>query len=93
MNITIDWENLKNADGFYDTFLPQVSAPDWHGRNLNALSDSIVTGDVNGLEPPYTIINKNIKTTVATLEDFQKAVFAIFTEAIEEKREIKVINQ
>ncbi|MGN6424131.1 MAG: barstar family protein, partial [Asticcacaulis sp.] len=26
-----------------------------HGRNLNALIDSIVWGDINGIEPPYTI--------------------------------------
>lgn len=66
----------------------------WHGRNLNALGDSIVTGDVNGIEPPYTIVNKNINSCSSnSLKEFQLKVFEIFNEAKQEDREITVINQ
>ena len=38
---------------FYDALLPQIGAPDWHGRNLNAVDDSLVYGGINSKEPPF----------------------------------------
>ena len=93
MDIVIDWKEIKSEDGFFEVFLPQVSAPEWHARNLNALGDSLVTGDVNEIEPPYTIINKNNDSVTGSLVEFQKIVFDIFQEAIEAKRDINVINK
>ncbi len=60
MEIIIDWAKVKSEDDFYNIFLPQVKAPEWHGRNLDALTDSVVTGDVNSIEPSYTIHNVNL---------------------------------
>jgi len=93
MEIIINWKDIESEDRFFEVFLPQVSAPEWHGRNLNALDDSIVTGDVNGIEPPYTIINKNINSVSGSLKEFQEKVFEVFQEAIDEKREIKVVSE
>lgn len=93
MEIIINWKDIESEDRFFEVFLPQVSAPEWHGRNLNALGDSIVTGDVNGIEPPYTIINKNINSASGSLKEFQEKVFEVFQEAIDEKREIKVVSE
>ena len=42
-------------DSFYDAFFEAVGAPSWHGRNLDALNDSIGAGDINKVEVPYTI--------------------------------------
>ena len=39
----------------YDAILPLLGAPDWHGRNMNALTESIVWGEINAVEPPYTL--------------------------------------
>ena len=93
MEIIINWKDIESEDRFFEVFLPQVSAPEWHGRNLNALGDSIVTGDVNGIEPPYTIINKNINSVSGSLKEFQEKVFEVFQEAIDEKQEIKVVSE
>jgi RNAse (barnase) inhibitor barstar len=93
MEIIINWKDIESEDRFFEVFLPQVSAPEWHGRNLNALGDSIVTGDVNGIEPPYTIINKNINSVSGSLKEFQEKVFEVFQEAIDEEREIKVVSE
>ncbi len=93
MNITINWQEIGSEEQFYNQFLPQVQAPEWHGRNLNALTDSIVTGDINKIEPPFTIISKNSDNIPSSLKEFQDTVFEIFNEAIEAKRDIKVVKQ
>lgn len=91
MEILVNWKEIDTEEMFYDQFLPQVSAPEWHGRNLDALADSIVTGDVNGIEPPYTIKNINTTKSPETIKEFQNKVLIVFNEAAMEPRAIKVI--
>ena len=43
------------AGDVYDAFFKAVGAPSWHGRNFNALRDSIYTGEINEIETPYII--------------------------------------
>ena len=45
----------RTPDDFYDAFLKAVGAPEWHGRNFNALRDSIAGGHINAVELPYRI--------------------------------------
>jgi hypothetical protein len=70
--------------------LPQVKAPDWHGRNLNALNYSLINGSINRVEPPYVIESLNEHHTSNEMSQFMKSVITIFNEAIEEGREIKL---
>jgi ribonuclease inhibitor len=51
-----DW---NTTDDVYDAFFAAVGAPDWHGRNFNALNDSIATGDINRIEVPYRLVIQN----------------------------------
>lgn len=51
--IVIDAGDWISASDFFDGLLEALQAPDWHGRNLDALRDSIITGDINRIEPPY----------------------------------------
>ena len=53
--LQLDGSNWKTTDDFYDAFFRAVGAPSWHGRNFNALRDSIITGQINKIELPYTI--------------------------------------
>jgi len=53
--IVLDGTKWKTKDDFYDAFFEAVGAPSWHGRNFNALKDSIITGHINEIELPYTI--------------------------------------
>ena len=41
---------------FYDAFFAAVGAPLWHGRNFDALADSIDGGGINQIEVPYKIV-------------------------------------
>jgi RNAse (barnase) inhibitor barstar len=46
-------------DDVYDAFFRLVGAPEWHGRNLDALADSIRSGSINQVEVPYRLVIKS----------------------------------
>lgn len=54
--LLLDGANWFKPDDFYDSFFAAVGAPSWHGRNLDALNDSISTGGINAIEVPYRIV-------------------------------------
>jgi len=47
LEIIVNWVFIKSEKSFYEAFLSQVKAPDWHGHNLDALADSIISGGIN----------------------------------------------
>jgi hypothetical protein len=53
--VEIDATGWKTSDDFYDALLAALGSPPWHGRNVNALIDSMVWGGINALEPPYRV--------------------------------------
>ena len=59
MEITIVWNQIKTEEDFYSSFLSKLNAPEWHGHNLDALSDSLITGSIHDIEPPYKIVSLN----------------------------------
>lgn len=48
-----DW---ATKDDVYKAFFRVVGAPEWHGRNLDALADSIRGGSINQVEVPYRLV-------------------------------------
>ncbi|WP_431197208.1 barstar family protein [Sulfitobacter pontiacus] len=75
--IPIDISECKTVDGFYSTLLLSLGAPGWHGRNLDALWDSI-TSDINSVMPPYSIelsIGTSLPPSVAALVPRVKALY------------------
>lgn len=57
--IVLDGKKWNAADDVYDAFFKAVGAPSWHGRNFNALRDSIAIGRINRIEAPYIVKIKN----------------------------------
>ncbi len=82
--ILIDWLNICSKDEFYNLVLPQCEAPSWHGRNLDALNDSWVAGDINGVKLPYSFWFINGLQINSQLLDFRAAVEEIAVNSIEE---------
>ena len=76
--ITLDAKSCITADDVYDVFFREVGAPDWHGRNFNALADSIAAGRINRIEVPYTIVVTNFDHSgpeaTRMLIDFKKLI-------------------
>ncbi len=51
----MDGRLWQTANDFYTAYLTAVGAPDWHGRNLDALWDSLTGGDINRRNPPFRV--------------------------------------
>jgi RNAse (barnase) inhibitor barstar len=56
--LILDGASWCSKDDVYDAFFKVVGAPSWHGRNLDALNDSI-KGGINSVEVPYRVIIRN----------------------------------
>ena len=53
--LCIDLSECQTIDSIYTALLSELGAPSWHGRNLDALWDSITDGDINKIKPPYYV--------------------------------------
>ncbi len=93
MKIFIDWKGITTEEDFYQQLLPQLKAPSWHGHNLDALNDSIVTGNINGVEPPYCIINTGVTDINPALQPFYKNVNDILKSAKANDRTVRVFEE
>ena len=58
-DLILNAANWNTADDLHDVFFAAVGAPEWHGRNFDALSDSIVVGKINKIEVPYRLVIRN----------------------------------
>ena len=72
----------KTADEFYTAFFDAVGAPSWHGRNLDALWDSIRSGGINRVNPPFRIRISGLRQTSAECSQ----LIDRFAQLIEEAR-------
>ena len=70
-----DW---REPNDFYEAILPELGAPAWHGRNLDALDYSIFTGDINSVEPPFHITVVGTDGLPAPMKEFLLKVRAVF---------------
>ena len=72
--LTLNGASWNTKDDVYDAFFAAVDAPPWHGRNLDALNDSIANGEINKVEVPYKVIIQNFDLIGAgarkTADDF-----------------------
>jgi hypothetical protein len=60
--VELDGSCWASKGDFYDALLPALGAPAWHGRNLDALSESLRSSRINEMHPPYTIRIRGLST-------------------------------
>src|SRR5277367_3689604 len=53
--IRLDAAHWRAVDDMYDALLAALGAPQWHGRNLNALEESLADDDINKVRQPLSI--------------------------------------
>lgn len=54
--IVLDASLWKTSDDMYESFFAGVGSAAFHGKNFDALRDSIVTGGINRIEVPYRLV-------------------------------------
>ena len=50
-----DGTTWVRTDDFYSTYFAAVGVPEWPGRNLDAVWDSLTGGDINQRNLPYRV--------------------------------------
>ena len=88
--IRLDASQWRRPDDFYAALLPQLGAPPWHGRNLDALFDSL-SGGINFLEPPFSVEVEGTGELSGHMAAFLTEVAAIFDDAREGGAEVSLI--
>jgi RNAse (barnase) inhibitor barstar len=76
--LLLDAARWQTSDDFYEAFFRAVGAPSWHGRNLDALNDSIGAGEINEIEVPYRLVVRDLDAAGAEA----KAIVSRFKEVI-----------
>jgi hypothetical protein len=61
----LDARPWRTENDFIEAIVSALGGPTWHGRNYNALYDSMVVGSMNEIEPLYEIIIKGARTANA----------------------------
>lgn len=77
--VELDGSLWTTCDDFYEAFLPAIGAPEWHGRNRDALWDSIAHGGINEIEAPFTVHIRGLSDT--ELKAFLHTIECLFEEA------------
>ena len=70
--IRLDASKWKTRDDFYDVILPALGAPAWHGRNLDALNDSISSDEINESRLPYRFLLVGADAVPSELRNYLK---------------------
>jgi RNAse (barnase) inhibitor barstar len=78
--IELDASGWTEPDDFYDALLPQLGAPNWYGRNLDALEDSIFGGDINAVQPPFHVSIVRTDELSPSMKDFLIRVNDVFAD-------------
>ena len=58
--VALDASAWASAEDFYEAMLGGLGAPEWHGRNLGALEESMIYGVINAVDPPLRVEIANL---------------------------------
>ena len=78
--ISLDASEWRSPDDFYSAILPELGAPAWHGRNLDALDDSLGGGGINTLEPPFRVHVTGADKLPQSMQQFLSKVEQLFAD-------------
>jgi RNAse (barnase) inhibitor barstar len=81
--ILLEASAWREPGDFFDALLPELRAPAWHGRGLDALYDSLY-GGINEVEPPFKVIVLNSSGLSPKMKAFTAQVAQVFADARKE---------
>lgn len=83
-------EAWTSANEFYTSYLAAVEAPEWHGRNLDALWDSLTAGGINQRNPPFRIRISGTARMSCDARDMVRRFEALVQEAEQEGHAVQI---
>lgn len=86
--LVLDAKGWRKEDDFYDALFEAVGSPKWHGRNFNAIRDSIVGGHINQVEIPYIIDIVGLGDTPDNVKELVKNFCTLIRELRAEGHEV-----
>lgn len=78
--IELDAAKWRGEPDFYQALLAALGAPHWHGWNLNALTDSMIYGDINEIGPPMRIDVRGLDSSGADARSALTLAFQVLGE-------------
>jgi RNAse (barnase) inhibitor barstar len=75
--IRLNASSWRSQEDFYSALLPRLEAPAWHGRNLDALEESLRDSDINQLGPPFKVI---VEKAPREMNAFLSKVAVVFSD-------------
>ena len=81
--ILLEASAWQEPNDLFDALLSKLGAPAWHGRNLNALYDSLY-GGINEVEPPFNVVVLNSSALSPKMKAFAADVAQVFAGARKE---------
>lgn len=82
--ISLDASAWNSPEDFYSALLPQLGAPAWHGRNLDALNDSLGGGGINVLKPPFRVQVNGAEKPTESMQRLLSKVEQVFADVCAE---------
>jgi len=92
MKIFLDWQVIQSEEVYFSIILESLNAPDSHLHNLDALTESLVVGGINGIEPPFCIINQNVDKMHTGMKGFYTKLGEIYQQAKDNDRKVRVFE-
>jgi RNAse (barnase) inhibitor barstar len=90
MVICLDSTHWQIPDDFYSALLPELGAPSWHGKNLDALDESLGADDINEVKPPFAVEINGTSQLSPPMREFLAEVVHVFNDAQERGRHIPI---
>ena len=84
--IELDGKNWQTILDFDNALLRALGAPGQHGASIDAMIDSMIWGEVNDVEPPYTIRLVNTAGLPKEIREYIKALREALVEARANRR-------
>jgi RNAse (barnase) inhibitor barstar len=79
--IVLNVAGCASEAAFNNAVATVLEAPDWHGRNLDAWWDSIISDDINDVRAPYVLVIEGMDTLVPEIRQYVERFVALFDEA------------
>ena len=91
--IRLDGTAWQTEGDVYDALLSALGAPSWHGRNLDALNDTLAGNDVNRIRQPLSIMISGMNVMSAEAREFVERLRQLAVELRFAGNEVDIVYQ